>query len=177
MRGALRGARARRACACLHQSPIIGNVSAKVIRLSSGPRRRVLIGHRRSDVRHVLRTLIESESNLVVEVADGDAALAELECACFDLLVLELDLPLKDGVTLMQLHRVLLAHERYPVEPPAIVFTLASEVRGNTALTDHLHTLGVSALIDDAPRPEVAAVVDGILRAGTVRVAGKPAAA
>lgn len=125
----------------------------------------------------MLRTLIESENNVIVEVGDGEAALAELECARFDLLVLELDLPLKDGVTLMQSHRVLLAHERNLVEPPAVVFTLAPEVRGNAALTDHLRTLGVAGLIDDAPRPEVAKLVDEILRARTVRLAGKPAAA
>jgi CheY-like chemotaxis protein len=138
----------------------------------------VLIGHRRSDVRHVLRTLIETDSIAVVEVADGEAALAALEYTRFDLLVLELDLPVKDGVTVMQLHRVLLAHESIRVDPPAIILTLAPEVRGNATLIDHLHTLGVAEIIDDAPRREVAGLVEEILRARAAQpAAGKPAAA
>ena len=44
-------------------------------------------------VRHALRTLIEADDINVVEVADGEAALTELERDRFDLLVLQLDLP------------------------------------------------------------------------------------
>lgn len=103
---------------------------------------------------------------------------AHAESRHFDLLVMELDLPLKDGVTVMQLHRVLLAHEAIHVEPPAVIFTLAPEVRGVTALTDHLRTLGIAGFIDDALRGDAAALVDAILRARTAkRAAGKPAAA
>ena len=151
---------------------------SNVIQLPTGPRWRVLIGHRRGDVRHVLRTLIETDSVAVVEVADGERALAELEYARFDLLVLELDLPVKDGVTVMQLHRVLLAHESIRVDPPAVILTLAAEVRSNATLIDHLRTLGVAEVIDDAPRREVAGVVEEILQARSARhEAGKPAAA
>jgi DNA-binding NarL/FixJ family response regulator len=153
-------------------------VSSNVIALSTGPRWRVLIAHQRGEVRHALRTLIEAETVAIVEAGDGDAALAEIERARFDLLVLELDLPGKDGVTVMQLHRVLLLHEQIHIEPPAIVFTLPPEVRGNATLTDHLRTLGVAGFIDDAPRPDVAALVDAILESRTTQVAGgKPAAA
>ncbi|MGE5089104.1 MAG: response regulator [Candidatus Levyibacteriota bacterium] len=153
-------------------------MASNVIQLPTGPRWRVLIGHRRSDVRHALRTLIETDSVAVVEVADGEAALAALEYTRFDLLVLELDLPGKDGVTVMQLHRVLLAHESIRVPPPAIILTLAPEVRGNAALLDHLRTLGVAEVIDDAPRREVAGVVEEILRARAAQTAAdKPAAA
>jgi CheY-like chemotaxis protein len=152
--------------------------TSNVIHFPQGPRWRVLIGHQRSEVRHVLRTLVEAENVAVVEVADGDAALAELETMRFDLLVLELDLPVKDGVTLMQLHRVLLAHERVQVEPPAVVLTLAPEVRNNAALTDHLQTLGVAGFIDDAPRPEAATLIEATLQARAARLAsGKPAVA
>lgn len=100
-------------------------------------------------------------------------------CACrFDLLVLELDLPLKDGVAVMQLHRVLLAHERIRVEPPAIIFTLAPEVRSIATLSDHLRKLGVAGFIDDAPRGEVAKLVEETLRTRAAQLqAGKPAAA
>jgi DNA-binding NarL/FixJ family response regulator len=138
----------------------------------------VLIAHQRAEVRHALRTLVESEHVAVVEAADGDAALSRLEYTRFDLLVLQLDLPIRDGVTLMQSHRVLLAHERIPVAPPAIVFTLPPEVRNNPSLLSHLESLGVAGLIDDAPRPDVAGLVDAILQARAARGAsGKPAAA
>lgn len=157
---------------------VVAIVPSNVIALPAGPHSRVLIAHRRHDVRNVLRTLIEGESVVVVDVSDAEAALAELERARFDLLVLELDLPLKDGVSVMQIHRMLLAHERIPVEPPAVILTLAPEVRGVTTLTDHLRSLGVAGFIDDAPRAEAAALVEEILRARAAeRVAGKPAAA
>lgn len=153
-------------------------MSANVIQLPAGPRWRVLIAHQRSDVRHALRTLVEAENIAVVEVADGETALAELERARFDLLVMELDLPGKDGLTVMQLHQVLLAHERIHVEPPAVIFTLAPEVRGNATLTDHLRALGVAGFIDDAPRADAASLIETTLQARAAGLAlGKPAAA
>jgi CheY-like chemotaxis protein len=153
-------------------------MTSNVVQLRAGPRWRVLVAHQRSEVRHVLRTLIEAESVAVVDAGDGDAAFAELESRSFDLLVLELDLPLRDGLSLMQLHRVLLAHERNPVEPPAVIFMLAAEVRRNAALTDHLRSLGVAGFIDDTPRADVAPLVEAILAARAERLAtGKPAAA
>ena len=152
-------------------------MTTNVVQLPTGRRWRVLIAHQRGEVRHALRTLIEAENVAIVEVGDGDAAFAQLEYLPFDLLVLELDLPLKDGVTVMQLHRVLLAHEHAHVTPPAIVFTLAPEVRRNAALTDHLQTLGVAGFIDDSPRGEVAGLVEAILQARAAQLAGKPAAA
>src|SRR4029079_4124109 len=48
---------------------------------------------------------------------------------------------------------------------PRVFLTLPPEVCGNAALTDHLRALGVTAFIDDSPRPEVAALVDDIVRA------------
>ncbi|HEX6792875.1 MAG TPA: response regulator [Casimicrobiaceae bacterium] len=152
-------------------------MSSNVIELRHGTRQRVLIAHQRSDVRHALRTLIEHEHVAVAEAADGEAALAQLEVARFDLLVLQLDLPGKDGVTVMQLHRMLLAHEQSRRAPPPVVVTLPPEVRGNAALTDHLSALGVAAFIDDAPRPEVAQLVDELLRAYAAADQGKPAVA
>jgi CheY-like chemotaxis protein len=145
--------------------------------LQAGPRWRVMLAHQRADVRRALRTLVEAENIAIVEVSDGDAALAELERTRFDLLVLELDLPGRDGITVMQLHRVLLAHERIRIEPPAVIFTLAPEVRSNPALTDHLHGLGAAGVIDDAPRPDAAALLEATLQARAVARAGKPAAA
>src|SRR6187551_616817 len=112
-------------------------MSSNVIELFGVARWRVLVAHQNGDVRHALRTLIETSDIILEEVADGEAALEVLEVCRFDLLVLELDLPVHDGVTLMQLHRVLLAHERVRVEPPAVIFTLAPEVRSSATLTHH----------------------------------------
>ena len=157
-------------------------MSPKVIEFRHAARQRVLVAHRRGEVRHALRTLIETADIAVVEAADGDAALAELERGRFDLLVLELDLPMRDGVALMQLHRVLLAHEHARLDSrndaPPVVLTLAREVAGNATLTDHLRTLGVAGFIDDDPKPEAASVIEEILRSRAMRVdAGKPAVA
>lgn len=153
-------------------------MTSNVVQLPTGPRWRVLIAHQRSMVRHALRTVIEAEDVAVVEVADGESALSELALARFDLLVLELDLPERDGTTVMLMHRIMLAHQQSRIEPPSIILTLAPEVRGNSALTDHLRTLGVAGLIDDAPRSEVASLVEATLQARAAQLAtGKPAAA
>jgi len=153
-------------------------MSSNVIELLRAPRWRVLVAHQRADVRHPLRTLIEDRNITVVEAADGEAALGVLEFSRFYLLVLELDLPVHDGVTVMQLHRVLLAHERVRVDPPAVIFALAPEVRSSATLTDHLRLLGTAAFIDDAPRSEVASIVAAVLRArATQNVVEKPAVA
>ena len=140
-------------------------MSSNVIELPRAARSRVLVAHQRADVRHALRTLIEDRNVTVVEAVDGEAALDLLESSRFDLLVLELDLPINDGVTVMLLHRVLLAHERVRVDPPAVLFTLAPEVRSSATLTDHLLSLGVAGFIDDAPRREVAHLVAAVLQA------------
>ena len=150
---------------------------SNVIHLQVGPRWRVLIAHQRSEVRHVLRTLIEAEDIAVVEADDGDAALARLETMRFDLLVVELDLPAKDGVALVQLHRVLLAHERAPPEPPDVIFTLPPEVRDNVTLTDHLRSVGIAGIIDDNPHGDVAALFDATLTARAERLRQRPAVA
>jgi CheY-like chemotaxis protein len=149
-----------------------------VIHIPTAPHWRLMIAHKDGHVRHVIRTLVETEDTSIVEVADGEAAIVALERARFDVLVLQLDLPLKDGISVMQLHRLLLAHERSHVEPPAVVLTLAAEVRGNVTLTDHLRSLGVDGFIDDAPMPETAILLATILKARESRRArGKPAAA
>ncbi len=114
----------------------------------------------------------------VVEVAEGESALAELATARFDLLILELDLPVYDGVMVMNMHRVMLANQPVRIEPPAVIFMLAAEVRGNSILPDHLHALGVDGVIDDDPGNDVAGLVHALLKARECRAAaGKPAAA
>jgi len=143
-------------------------MSSNIIELSRVVRWGVLVAHQSAVVRRALRTLIEARNITVVEAANGEAALGILESSRFDLLVLELDLPINDGVTVMQLDRVLLAHERVGVDRPAVLFTLAPEVRRGATLTDHLLSLGVAGFtgfIDDAPRSEVASLVAAVLQA------------
>jgi CheY-like chemotaxis protein len=153
-------------------------MSSNVIELFGVARWRVLVAHQNGDVRHALRTLIETSDIILEEVADGEAALEVLEVCRFDLLVLELDLPVHDGVTLMQLHRVLLAHERVRVEPPAVIFTLAPEVRSSATLTHHLLLLGTAGYIDDAPRSDVASIVAAVLEVRAAQIlAEKPSVA
>jgi CheY-like chemotaxis protein len=154
------------------------SMASNVVRLDAPRRSRVRIAHQRASVRHVLRTLTEADNVVVAEAADGEEALAQLERGRFDLLVLELDLPLKDGVAIMQAHRVLLAYEGSAARAPAVLFTLPPEVRGNETLTDHLRKLGAAGFIDDAPRPEAASLIEATLRARAAEeTAGKPAAA
>ena len=173
---------ARRGCSVLHNRPdTLVAMSSNVIELLRVPRWRVLVAHQSADVRNALRTLIEDRmvegrNITVVEAANGEAALGILEFSRFDLLVLELD-----GVTVMLLHRVLLAHEGVGVDRPAVLFTLAPEVSRSATLTDHLLALGVAGFtgfIDDAPRSEVASLVAAVLQArATQSVTDKPAVA
>jgi CheY-like chemotaxis protein len=155
-------------------------VSANVVQIPAGPRWRVLIAHQRGAVRHALRTLIEAEDVAVVEVPDGEAALAELTFVPFDLLILELDLPEQDGVSVVLTHRLLLAYRQRREEPPDIILTLPPEVRGSSAVTERLRSqLGSAEFIDDDPRSEVAGLVEMMLRARMARqdASGKPAVA
>ena len=154
-------------------------MSSNVVQIPTGPLWRVLIAHERGMVRHALRTLIEAEDVAVVEVADGEAALTELDRGRFDLLILQLDLPEQDAANVVLVHQLLMAHPQIPLEPPDIILTLPPEVRDNKAIKDHLQSLGVTEFIDDEPRSEVAGLVEMILRARLLRrhESGKPAAA
>ncbi|HEU5480763.1 MAG TPA: hypothetical protein VFU90_13045, partial [Candidatus Tumulicola sp.] len=70
------------------------------------------------------------------------------------------------------------AYERSSAMPPAIIFTLPPEVRGNETLTDHLRTLGATGFIDDSPRPGAASLIEAALRARAAEEdASKPAVA
>jgi CheY-like chemotaxis protein len=160
-------------------APLGESVPSNVVQFPTGPRGRVLIAHQVGTVRQVLRTIIEAQHIMVVEVADGEAALVELARARFDLLVLDLDLPERDGVIVMQMHRMMLAHQAIPVEPPAVIISLPSEVCGIATLTDHLLTLGVAGFINEPPRPsEIAPLIEATLQARTAKLsAGKHTAA
>lgn len=65
---------------------VIAVVTSNVIPLPIGLRWRVLIAHRRNEVCHVRRALIEAKNIAIVEVANAEAAPAQLEGMRFDLL-------------------------------------------------------------------------------------------
>ena len=58
---------------------------SNVLQFPTRPHWGVLVVHQPGTVRHMLRTLIETEHIAVVAVADGEAALAALACGRFDL--------------------------------------------------------------------------------------------
>ena len=152
---------------------------SNIVQIPAGPRWRVLIAHERDLVRHALRTLIEAEDIAVIEAADGEAALAELDRCRFDLLILQLDLPEQDAANVVLMHRLLLRNQQGAAEPPDVALTLPPEIRHNRAVIERLRSLGVTEFIDDEPRSEVAGLVEMILRARAMRrqAPGKPAAA
>jgi len=122
--------------------------------------------------------MIEAEDVAEVEVADGEAALSELTFRRFDLLVLELDLPIEDGVSVVMMHRLLLANQLGRVVAPDIVFAVRPNVRTETSLCDDLRNLGIAGLIDDNPRTDVASLVESILQSRAAgSFTGTPAAA
>ena len=59
-----------------------------VVYIPVAPHWRLMIAHQHAQVRHVIRTLVETEHTSIVEVADGEAALVALERLRFDVLVL-----------------------------------------------------------------------------------------
>jgi DNA-binding NarL/FixJ family response regulator len=152
---------------------------SNIVQIPAGPQWRVLIAHERGLVRHALRTLIEAEDIAVVEAADGEAALAELDRGRFDLLILQLDLPEQDAANVVLMHRLLLCNQQGTAEPPDVVLTLLPEIRYNRAVVERLRSLGVTEFVDDEPRSEVAGLVEMILRARAMRrhASGRPAAA
>jgi CheY-like chemotaxis protein len=153
-------------------------MASNVVHLPSAPQWRVLIAHHEPATCSSLRALIDTEDIAVVEAMDGEAAIAELATRQFDLLILELDLPEQDGITVMKLHRILLAHQPIRVPFPAVIFTLAPEVRDNPTLLDHLKKLGIAGVIDDLPRSDVASLVTATLKVRTAQLfSGNPAAA
>jgi len=147
-------------------------MSFNVFELPRAPHWRVLVAHKDNGVRHTLRSLIESSNIAVIEAGEGEAALGILELSRFHLLVLQLDLPVRDGVTVMQVHRLLLAHQRPRVDPPAVIFSLAPEVRSNATLTDYLLGLGAYGFIDDVPQPEVVGLVHSALQTRSLQLSG-----
>ena len=129
-------------------------MSSNVVQIPTGPLWRVLIAHERGMVRHALRTLIEAEDVAVVEVADGEAALTELDRGRFDLLILQLDLPEQDAANVVLVHQLLMAHPQIPLEPPDIILTLPPEVRDNKAIKDHLQSRGCCGGMSQASLPQ-----------------------
>src|SRR5271157_6214399 len=67
--------------------------------------KRILIVDDEPNVRLVFRTALEATGYLVTEAADGDAALAQLRKLPTDLILLDLKMPVVDGMETLRLLR------------------------------------------------------------------------
>ena len=75
--------------------------------------KRILIVDDEPNVRLVFRTALEATGYLVTEAADGDAALAQLRKLPTDLILLDLKMPVVDGME--TLRRLRVAGDETPV--------------------------------------------------------------
>jgi CheY-like chemotaxis protein len=83
----------------------------------------ILIVEDDSGIRELLTLALEDEGFTVVAVNDGYAALAAIEAACPDCILLDLNMPLLDG------HGVLDALSGRDIRPPVLLMT--SDPRGS----------------------------------------------
>jgi CheY-like chemotaxis protein len=81
-----------------------------------------------SDLRHVVRTLLEHVGMDVVDVANGREALALLDERDFDLVMTDIQMPLMDGLELLRTIRL------RPGAQPKVVVMSAQEQRAPEAM-------------------------------------------
>jgi two-component system response regulator HydG len=81
-----------------------------------------------SDLRHVVRCILEQVGMDVVEVANGREALALLDEGDFDLVVTDIQMPLMDGIELLRAIRL------RPGAQPKVVVMSAQEQRAPEAM-------------------------------------------
>ena len=63
---------------------------------------RILIADDEKNIRLMVRTILELEDHVVDEAADGNAAVTALHRASYDLLILDLNMPAVDGLTVLE---------------------------------------------------------------------------
>ena len=123
--------------------------------------KRILIVDDEPNVRLVFRTALEATGYLVTEAADGDAALAQLRKLPIDLILLDLKMPVVDGMeTLQRLRDV-------GDETPVVVVTAHGSV------PDAVAAMKLGA-VDFLPKPvspvTLRAVVAGVCAASGRRI-------
>lgn len=123
------------------------------------PPSRILVVDDEPTVREVVARYLRREGHEVVEVADGDAALAAVAESPPDLVVLDRMLPGRDGLSVLD-------HLRRSGETPVILLTALAD--------EHDRVTGLERGADDyvvkpfSPR-ELTARVNGVLRRSRVR--------
>ena len=101
--------------------------------------KRVLIVEDEPSVRHAVRTFLEHQSRLEVcgEAANGVEALEKAVALCPDLILLDLSMPIMNGVEVASLLRA-----RMPATP-VVVYTIFDDVLGKPLAA----TLGIAAIV------------------------------
>jgi CheY-like chemotaxis protein len=113
------------------------------------PKPQALVVDDESDLRHVVRGILEHVGMDVVEAASGREALARLDERTFDLVITDIQMPLMDGLELLRSIR------RRPGAQPKVVVMSAQAQRAAEAMAagayeyickpfEILHVLGVA---------------------------------
>jgi two-component system, cell cycle response regulator DivK len=88
--------------------------------------KRILIAEDKASSRELLRTVLEKQGYLVSEAADGDEALQKARCEVPDLILLDLQMPARDGYQVLEELR---QEARFRTVP--IVAVTASAMQGD----------------------------------------------
>jgi CheY-like chemotaxis protein len=101
--------------------------------------KRILIADDQPVGRELIRTILESSGYEVIEAADGQAALEQALCSLPDLILLDLDMPERDGFSVVMELRV---DPRFAKTPVIAVTAMAMKGSRQTGLeagfTDYL---------------------------------------
>ena len=81
----------------------------------------VLVVDDEPDIRLLISTMLKAQGHLVLEAAEGEAALAAMAAASVDVVLLDLMMPMMDGWAVLWT-----LHDR-PVHPPVIVMSARPE--------------------------------------------------
>jgi DNA-binding response OmpR family regulator len=127
--------------------------------MTAAHQQRVLVVDDESNIRIVLRVALETAGYHVEEAADGAAALRRLESNEIDLLVLDLNMPVMDGMTVLQKLRdqkqpktrvvVLTAHGSVPAAIKAVRLGASDFLQKPLLPADFL--LSVACVLNEPP--------------------------
>ena len=113
-------------------------------------RRRVLVAEDDTDLRESLKSILETEHYEVVEAVDGEQAVAMLQRLAVDVLLLDLHMPGRDGVTVLR---------QTEVPPPIVIVHSAFEYYNPDEVSSMVGAKIFRALRKPVPPPELIAAV------------------
>lgn len=91
---------------------------------AAAPHSHILVVDDEPNIRLMVRTILEAEGHTVAEAGNGSAALEAIRGAAFDLMLLDLNMPVFDGMTVLER----LEAEALPHKPRVIVLTAYGSV-------------------------------------------------